>query len=64
VVFNPRLWRTATAAAVCQSANLGGFRGGDWATDVEHCVPHLVFTDSFIVNLLKLFVYTINFRVH
>jgi hypothetical protein len=43
---------------------LGGFRGGDWAVDVEHCLPYLVFTDSFIVNLLKLFVYTINFRVH
>ena len=43
LVFNPRLWRTAAAAAVCQSANLGGFRGGDWAFDVEHCLPYLVF---------------------
>jgi hypothetical protein len=23
---------------------LGGFGGGDWAADVEHCLPYLVFT--------------------
>ncbi len=50
LVFGARLWRTAAAAAVCQSRNLGNFRGGDWAADVEHCLPYLVSTVGSLVR--------------